>query len=708
MQSFYKATISAAVVIFSLASSNGIAKAKEKFTYDKSQSATVIEVVENLNYRHINKQRLNDELSEAFLASLLDNIDPSKMYLYDADIKTFSKDKKKFDNYFKEGNLDVAFSIYNIYHRRVLSRLDSVIELLEDKTIEFDFSKNDTIQLDRENASWPKTTGAANDLWYKRIKLSILNLKLAGKTVVEAREVIAKRYKNQLNRIQQEQSGDAFEVLLNSLTGLYDPHTNYWLPKTSENFDINMSLSLEGIGAVLQPEDEFTKVVRLIPGGPADKQGQLSSADRIVGVAQGEDGEIIDIIGWRLDEVVQRIRGPKGTVVRLEVLPAGATVGASTKVIKINRGTVKLEDQSAQKAILELPDNNGALQKIGVIRLPNFYIDFEAASRRDPNYRSGTRDVARLLGELQEEGIDGLVFDLRNNGGGSLQEATMLTDLFIDRGVVVQIKTPDGRVHRDNQAFYRPQYTGPMVVLINRLSASASEIFAGAIQDYGRGLVIGSRSFGKGTVQSLKDLKLGKLKLTESKFYRVSGDSTQHRGVIPDIRFPSVIDFDEVGESAYETALPWDNIHPVQHVMYTDYAKVLPQLKLAHKKRISKDPDFIYLKEHITFTQENQKNTLISLNEKARIATKEALESKGLALENKRRMSKGLEPFPTREALIKEEEERSDIISADADAGANKINVDSDTLLMEAGNIILDLLSYLPAAKDSTIASRYK
>ena len=668
----------------------------EELSYTRQQSETAVEVVYRLYAGHFNKQRLDDDLSKAFFEKYLEMLDPSKMFFYMKDIEDFSKHISKFDDYFKKGDLDATFDIYRVYQTRVTSRLESVIEILEDDTVDFTFDGEDSIELDRKDAPWISTISEADDLWYRRIKLSLLNLKMSGKELDEARKTVAKRYKNQLNRVNQEKSQDVFEVALNALTVLFDPHTNYWSPRTTENFNISMSKSLEGIGAVLQSEDEFTKVVRLVSGGPASRQGELKAADRIVAVGQGDDGELVDIVGWRLDEVVQLIRGPQNTVVKLQVLPASEVVGGDTQIIKINRGKVKLEDQEAQKAILELK-NGEKLYKLGVIQLPDFYVDFEAASRRDPNFKSSTKDVRKLVEELKVEGVDGVILDLRNNGGGSLQEATQLTDLFIDRGVVVQIKTPDGRVGRQNQAYMRAVYDGPLIVLVNRLSASASEIFAGAIQDYGRGLVLGSRSFGKGTVQSVKDLRLGHLKLTESKFYRVSGDSTQHRGVVPDIVFPSLVDEEEVGESAYPSALPWDQIRPVPHQIYENFDAVVDTLENKHKTRVKTDPDFIYLKDRIELIKHNQNEKAVSLNEKERENRKNELEKQSMDLENKRRLAKGLDVYKTLEEFRKDEEDETDEA-----LGPSKIDVDGDTILIESGNVMIDLIEMKPQLASDT------
>ncbi|MCR6651466.1 MAG: carboxy terminal-processing peptidase [Cellvibrionaceae bacterium] len=478
------------------------------------------------------------------------------------------------------------------------------------------------------------------------------------------------------------------------MTVLYDPHTNYFSPRTSENFNINMSLQLEGIGAVLQSEDEHTKVVRLVAGGPADKQGQLKAADKIIGVGQGMEGEIVDVVGWRLDEVVDKIRGKKDTFVRLEVL----TGDTAPKVVAIRRGTVKLEDQAAQKAVIEISDGTRK-RKVGVIDIPAFYHDFEAYRRGDQNFRSTTRDVAKLLRELQDDNVEGIILDLRNNGGGSLQEATMLTDLFIDQGPVVQIREADGRISQHNRSRSRALYRGPLIVMINRLSASASEIFAGAIQDYQRGIIVGSQSFGKGTVQLLSDLPEGQLKLTESKFYRVSGDSTQHRGIIPDISLPMLIDQDEVGESAYPTALPWDQIAAAKHGKYFDFSQMLPTLDQLHRERSEKDPDIILLQEQVALMQRNKARTQVSLNEQTRIKEKEDLEREQMLMENKRRSAKGLKPFENLEAYRdyeKEEESNAEKVAAET---TRTIDTEADALLNEAGYILLDLVELMRSPK---------
>lgn len=657
----------------------------------QAQSVTTIDIVNKLHKRHYRDLTVDDQLSVDFLNNYLKSLDPAKLYFLSSDISTFNKHQYEHDNFIKKGNLKPGFDIYTVYQQRVETRLSQVLANLENPKIKFDFTQKESVEVDREEAEWASTNEELDELWRKRIKLSLLNLKLAGKTVEEAKKTLIRRYKNQLNRIAQQNSQDVYETLINSFTVLYDPHTNYFSPRTSENFNINMSLQLEGIGAVLQSEDEHTKVVRLVPGGPADKQGQLKPADKIISVGQGNEGELVDVVGWRLDEVVDLIRGKKNTVVKLEVLD-----GDASKIINIKRGTVKLEDQAAQKAVLEVSDGK-QIRKVGVIDIPAFYHDFDAYRRGDKNYRSTTRDVAQLLSELQQENVEGIILDLRNNGGGSLQEATMLTDIFIDQGPVVQIRESNGRVSQHNRSRTRAQYRGPLVVMINRLSASASEIFAGAIQDYRRGIIVGSQSFGKGTVQLLSGLPEGQLKLTESKFYRVSGDSTQHRGIIPDIDMPVIIDHEEVGESVYETALPWDQINPAKHGTYFNFEDILPSLTTRHQERSKTDPDIIQIVDQIELNRQNKNRTMISLNEEERIKEKESLELAQMAIENRSRKAKGLSEFKTLQEYQdyeKQEEENEEKAAAQP---SSTIDVETDALLSEAGHILIDMIEHMRA-----------
>lgn len=657
----------------------------------ESQKKATLEILETLDKRHFTHIAVDDALSVKFLNNYIDQLDPNKSFFLQADIDEFLTYQYALDDALKKGQNTIGFAIYQRLRVRMNDRLQLIINNLTDNPPPSDFSIDENFLLNNEDQDWPKTSEEADEQWRKRIKSYFLTQKLSGESADESLEKLVKRYSDQLERMKKNTDEDVYETYINAFTQLYDPHTNYFSPRTSESFSIRMSLSLEGIGAVLQNEDGYTKVVRIVTGGPADKQGLLKASDRISGVGQGKDGDMISVVGWRLDEVVELIRGPKDSFVRLEVSPKDTAAQAS-KVIQIKRDKVNLEDQAAQKAVIELKDGDHTY-KVGVINIPTFYLDFAAYRKRDPNYRSTTKDVNRLLTELEKEGVDGVVVDLRNNGGGSLYEATAVTDLFIDKGPVVQIGKDGGKKTSDysqNNARYR----GPLVVLINRLSASASEIFAGAIQDYHRGIIVGSQSFGKGTVQTLTPLKSqGELKITESKFYRVSGESTQHRGVLPDIAMPELIDPKEVGESSYDTALAWSKTKPVRHGTYFTLGSVIDLLDKNHKKRIASDPDFIYLNERKALLDEVSNREVISLNEKARIQEKEQIEQRSLSIENNRRRAKGLPTFENYDAFKEDDEAKSDARAANA--GTTQIDTEEDALLKEAGYILKDFTTIL-------------
>ncbi|WGL17138.1 carboxy terminal-processing peptidase [Microbulbifer bruguierae] len=650
----------------------------------EDQGDTAREIVSKLEMLHYNKLKVGDEMSTGLWDEYIDSLDPTKSYFLASDISEFRQWRTKLDDDLKAGNVDRGFEIYNRYRLRMSDRLNNILSQLENGLPKFDFTREESLELDREKSEWPQSISAADELWRKRLKSSVLNLRLTGKSDEEIGDLLKRRYKGQLKRLGQQNSDDVFELYMNSLTRLYDPHSNYLSPRSLENFNMSMSLSLEGIGAVLQMEDEYTKVARLVAGGPADRTSKIKPNDKIVAVGQDKEGEMVDVVGWRLDDVVDLIRGSAGTFVRLETIPTGGD--GTHRTITIQRSKVKLEDQAAKKAVFEFSDGEQSY-KVGVINLPTFYIDFEAYRRRDPNYKSTTRDVARLLDELQKEGVDGVVLDLRNNGGGSLQEATMLTDLFIDQGPVVQIRHANEQISRHNRSRSRAMYRGPLVVLINRLSASASEIFAGAIQDYNRGLVVGNQSFGKGTVQTMAPLKEGQLKITQSKFYRVSGDSTQHAGVSPDITMPQLIDSESVGESAYDTALPWDRIHAVRHAQYFNLKDLVPELTRKHEQRTAKDPDFIFLREQFRVQIDRSNEKFVSLKEDTRIKEREDLNQTMLTMENTRREAKGLEPYKDFEALEKSESEETAPVG-----GPVEITLEDDPVLNEAGFIMADFI----------------
>ncbi len=649
---------------------------------DRDQVIASLNVVELLKRHHYSKPPLDDARSVKIYESYLKLLDPSRSYFTASDIAEFDRWRTQFDDFLKSGDLRPGFTIYKRYLTRQEERLNFTLAQLQKGDELFDFSGDETLLIDRENAPWAKDTASLDDLWRKRLKDEVLRLKIAGKQPNAIRELLVKRYKNQLARLEQTRSEDVFQAYINAFAQTYDPHTNYLSPDNAENFDINMSLSLEGIGAVLQSDNEHVKVVRLVPAGPAEKSKQLAPADRIIGVAQG-DGEMVDVIGWRLDEVVKLIRGPKGSVVRLEVIPAkNAPNDETSKVVSITREAVKLEEQAAKKSVLQL-SHDGRQYKLGVIEIPAFYLDFKAFRAGDPDYKSTTRDVKRLLSELKKEKVDGVVIDLRNNGGGSLQEATELTGLFIDQGPTVLVRNSDGRVDVLADEDSGTYYTGPMAVLVNRLSASASEIFAGAMQDYHRALIIGGQTFGKGTVQTIQPLNHGELKLTLAKFYRVSGQSTQHQGVIPDISYPDVVDTKEIGESALPEAMPWDSIRPAIQPEKNPFKPFLAELKAKHNQRTETDPDFVFTRKRLDLSRQLMQETTLSLNEGKRRAQHDEIEAKQLAIENARRQAKGEEPLKE----LKEEDEDT------LPAADDKTPPEDDAYLAETGRILLDYLS---------------
>lgn len=639
------------------------------------QSALYREIIERLGEGHYRAQSLDDALSQRYLDHYIEMLDPSKSYFLTADIEEFSQWALKLDDLAKRGDLKPAFEMFNRLRDRAMKQLEKNIVLLEDADYVFDYDTEHSVILDPDARNWLESSGAATEFWEKRLKDSMIRLVLNDKDSAEAREILIKRYTRQIKQYEQRDSQDVFQLYANALTALYGPHSSYFTPRNNENFQINMSLSLEGIGAQLTTEDDYTKVMEVIPGGPADVQGSLAAGDKIIGVGQG-DGEIVDVIGWRIDDAVALIRGAKGTTVNLEVISANGD-NTSSSTIAIVRDKVKLENKSAQSKILEV-NREGSTYKLGVIDIPAFYMDFEAYRARDPDYKSTTRDVLRLLRELEEQQVDGILLDLRNNGGGSLQEATTLTDLFIDYGPVVQIRDANGRVNRYHRASRPAEYSGPLLVLINRLSASASEILAGALQDYGRALIVGTQSFGKGTVQEIADLSSGQLKLTISKFYRVSGDSTQHRGVLPDIAFPSLYDVEEVGESQQDNVLSWDRIHRVPHKFDNSLAPYIALLTDAHQQRIEQDPDFTHMFERVALSDDWRAETEISLNLSKRKARSDAWDKTLFSLDNKRLKAKGLTP-------------NADIESLKEDREIDKDNIaESDPILFEAGQILSD------------------
>ncbi len=664
---------------------------------------TAAELLRELQTKHYSSIEIDDSFSSVVFDNYLDALDGSHYYFLKEDVDALSAYRYTLDDSLKDGSVEPGFEIYNTYYKRVLERLIYAINRVENEISNMDFTIEEYIDIDREDDPYAASVEELDEIWRKRIKNSVLSLKLAGDDEDEIKEKLSDRYRNQLSQVLKTNDRDIFQIYLSTVAKAVDPHTDYYSPRDSENFNMQLSLSLQGIGAQLTTEDEFTKIVELIKGGPAERSGNLQEGDRIIGIGQGVDGEIQDVVGMRLDDVVSQIRGEKDTVVRLNIIPADAISETSATVVSLTRDTVKLEDQSAKSEVLDLSYNNRDY-KIGVINLPTFYFDFEAASRGEEDYKSSTRDVRALLEELKEQEVDAVVMDLRNNGGGSLSEANQLVGLFIETGATVQIRYSGirngfTRSFGDNDP--EVAYTGPLAVLVNRTSASASEIFAGAIQDYQRGIVLGGQTFGKGTVQEIIPMDYGQVKVTRSKFYRISGASTQHRGVIPDIEFPDLYDaYEDIGESSLDGALPWDTVRPVEYRPYHSVQAMLPELRERFEARAEESPDFIYLLDQIERTRQYREKEQLSLNQEMVKEERERTRREEFDAENMRRLLKGL---PLREWVDEDAEAEEDAteIAANDDTTTSESEEaepeeeieEDDPLLLESGRILADFIA---------------
>lgn len=595
---------------------------RPKAVYGK-EAKIVSFILDNNHYRGIT---LDDSLSSVILDQYVEALDNNKSYFTKADIARFEKYRFVIDDFTRGESVEPAYEIYTVFRQRFDERMHYVLNQLVDET--FDYTLDEYYETDRSKAPWPEDEAELNELWRKIIKNQALSLKLAGKSQEEISKTLRDRYERLVRTyVRDINTEDVFSMYMNCITESYDPHTNYMSPAMADRFKQSISLSLEGIGARLQTENDYTKIVEVLPGGPAEKSKLLKTNDRIVSVGQGQDGEMVDVIGWRIDDVVKLIKGPKGTKVRLGILPAETGIGGPVQEYVLVRDKIKLEDQQARKSMIHYKKDGKDL-KLGVITLPSFYMDFEAYQKGDPNYNSTTRDVQRLIRELQREGMDGLAIDLRNNGGGSLAEAIDLTGIFITSGPVVQVKNSANKIEvgrDDNPAVV---YNGPLVVLTNRFSASASEIFAGAIQDYNRGVVVGESTYGKGTVQTVIDLgkfirqpgdEVGQLKLTFQKFYRVTGSSTQNKGVVPDIQLPSALDPDQFGEGSRPSALPWDEIGGTLYKKTPLInTRVLAELNRSYNNRLKTDPALSRFVDSTAMAKKSMQDTRVSLNETVR------------------------------------------------------------------------------------------
>ncbi|NTE04986.1 carboxy terminal-processing peptidase [Agrobacterium tumefaciens] len=679
---------------------------------DQQQQLVIKEVVNLIESYNYKKVQVNDSISSLILDKYIKALDQGKNYFLASDIKEFEKYRFTLDDDFKNGDLSGPFYIYNVYAKRLNEYFTYSLAQIKNK---YDFNQNDTYVYDREKMPWAVSTAALNDTWKKRVKYELVNLNLAGSAEAKNVETLTKRYQNLKSQIAKNNNQDVFQILMDAFTESIDPHTNYFVPARATEFNEEMSRSFEGIGARLQLENEVVKIMEIIPGGPAFKGKQLTAGDRIIAVAQGNE-DFVDIVGWRLDATVSKIKGPKGTKVRLKVIPVGKEMSSKPVIIEMMREKVILEDQSAKKKVKTI-NSNGKDYKVGIISLPAFYADFKAANAGDKNYKSTTRDVRKLIDSLKNiDKVDAILMDLRGNGGGSLVEAISLTGLFIDKGPVVQVKDLRGKIEVDEDENTGVAWDGPFGVMVDRLSASASEIFAGAIQDYGRGIIMGSQTYGKGTVQSsidlnklvnpgmlqkiaglvtrdktvgtspnatnAADINLGQINLTMAKFYRVAGSSTQHKGVMPDVVFPSVYPMDKIGEDTEPSALPWDVIPSSSFTAVANLSAVKAGLMKNSEQRIANSLDFKYLKQDIVELKKRDKEVSVPLNEGKLKAERDAQEAKSLARQNDLRALRGLPAIKKGEKVTKQDS--FDFIEDES------LKVMGD-FMQQAGNYVMNL-----------------
>ena len=722
-------------------------KSYNQFTW--AQSKTASEVSGHLQKNHYRKLKLNDDLSQLIFQEYIDALDPDHRIFIASDVKEFDVYRNQLDNALKYGNLKPAYRIFSRRMERLCQLTQTALNNLEQYLTDIDKVAHKSILRDRSEAPWPKDLEAAKLLWQRQIQSSMIDMRLNGLSDEKIVDKLERRFKSRLRTLKNVRGHDVFSIFLNTFSQVYDPHTSYFLPYHYENFNISMSLSLEGIGVTLEEDDGYIRVVDIIEGGPTDQQNALSSSDRIIGVGQGEDGEIEDVFGWRIDEVVQLIRGPKDTKVRLEIIPANAKNEEETRYVVIERGLVKLEQQAAKKSILDIKRDDNTYS-LGVIEIPAFYLDFAGMQKKLKDYRSTAADVAKLMEEMQnEDKVDGIILDLRGNSGGALVEVTRLAGLFLDKGTVVQvaqdssissalkIEKVENREKSISANEFINTYTGPLVILIDRLSASASEILAGVIQDSKRGLIVGEQSYGKGTVQHLIKLTEGQLKLTRSKFYRVTGESTQLEGIEPDIIFPHRYQHDKIGERKLSHALEWDVISAVNHTIYFDnIPDTIDDLTELHHARIKNNPDFQYIKEYSDLLKLQEEKEFISLNEQQREQEKIQFEQQELAITNRWRVAKGKEALESLDNLLVANEEsnaelllnKNDVDSVenntpnndlapavsqennDEDGESNPVDEKSlaDAQLIEAANILIDSLSKLSWNNPRPIISKGK
>lgn len=640
------------------------------------------EIYEKISKEHFFQDQAFENINQELVEVLIDQLDPQKIYFTQGEVEEI---KKQSHSPSSDIEINTSYQLINLYFNRLLDATNYQIKVVKKQN--FNFYLDEEILIDNDLKEWQENNLNLQQQWYQLAKNDVLTSMLAEKDKDNAVETILKRYKNRLRRISQRNEDDIFSIVMNSLAGLFDPHSSYFSPKSAEDFAMTMSLRLEGIGALMTTEDDYPVIVRVIPGGPAEKSGKISPDDKIVKISQvnaSEDTSPVDVVGWRIDEVVQLIRGEAGSKVELEIIPAKTEDFSERKWVTLTREEVKLEEQAAKSLIIDMPSSEGNL-KIGIIDLPTFYIDFNAWQSRDPNFRSSSKDVQDILDDFKAKGVDGVIVDLRGNSGGSLFEANKLTGLFVSSGPTLQVKERNGQIRPWGDGRAKQIWNKPMAVVVDRYSASASEIFAGAIQDYERGIIVGHRTFGKGTVQQLDSLSSGQLKVTESKFYRVTGSGMQNKGVEPDIFLPSSSDLEEIGESSLDNALPWDRIRPTSFKKFTLNKNTIAQLQASHKKRVAGSPDLQYILDIRKRYDANTEKTGLSINIDTRKAEKIERQAWILETENKRRSAKGLamhDSFYDLEEFNKSKEEDTNI----------DIDVENDYLLNESTLILSEYI----------------
>ena len=635
------------------------------------------EIFKKLEKEHYLKKINKDNFNERYIKAIFEKLDKNKTYFTKEEVEFFlSKSMQNNSDYF---DIELAYNLINLYYKKLIDFSDYQIYLLDE--FEFDFSKEEYLDIFYEDNQWVSSNKSLKELWRLETKNDLLVANMSDSASSNPKEDLKKRYANRVRRINQQKEEDIFSLAINILTNQFDPHSSYLSPRSAEDFDMNMSLKLSGIGALLGVEEDYTKIISLVPGGPAQKSGKIKPEDRISKIRQKGSDDFTDVVGWRIDEVVDLIRGEAGTEVEIEFISFEAD-SDTTKLVTLKREEVKLEDRAAKSEIIQFENN-----KIGIIDLPSFYIDFDEFQKGNKNYRSSSKDIRSILKTFNEDEVDAVVLDLRNNGGGALIEANKIIGLFVSSGPTVQVKQSRGFIQPYGDSRAVQVWEKPVLILVNRYSASASEIVAGAIQDYKRGIVVGQRTFGKGTVQSLENLSEGQIKITESKYYRVNGTSTQNKGVIPDIELPSTWDIDTVGESSYPTALKWDTIRPYRHKKFKLEPHLVEKVLNQHESRLTFEPNLNYLQKVRNRYDLNKNKKLLSLNINKRTIQKELRRSWLLDIENERRSEIGLDVFNSFEEMENFKDDKDSL-------NQNSINLEDDYLLIESTKIINDFLNF--------------